>query len=53
MKDTEMTDYKISAKGVQVYYGANHAIKDVDVQIEDKTVTAFIGPSANPRSCAP
>ena len=40
-----MTDYKISAKGVQVYYGDNHAIKDVDVQIEDKTVTAFIGPS--------
>lgn len=40
-----MTDYKILAKGVQVYYGDNHAIKDVDVQIEDKTVTAFIGPS--------
>jgi phosphate transport system ATP-binding protein len=40
-----MTNYKISAKGVQVYYGDNHAIKDVDVQIEDKTVTAFIGPS--------
>ncbi|MDC0116088.1 phosphate ABC transporter ATP-binding protein PstB [Octadecabacter sp.] len=40
-----MTDYKISAKGVQVYYGDNHAIKDVNVDIEDKTVTAFIGPS--------
>ena len=40
-----MTNIKISAKGVQVYYGDNHAIKDVDVQIEDKTVTAFIGPS--------
>ncbi len=38
-------DIKISAKGVQVYYGDNHAIKDVDVEIEDKTVTAFIGPS--------
>ena len=36
---------KISAKGVQVYYADNHAIKDVDVEIEDKTVTAFIGPS--------
>ncbi|MBU2993288.1 phosphate ABC transporter ATP-binding protein [Octadecabacter sp. B2R22] len=46
MKDTSlMTDYKISAKGVQVYYGDTHAIKDVDVDIEDKTVTAFIGPS--------
>ncbi|SMX35651.1 phosphate ABC transporter ATP-binding protein PstB [Maliponia aquimaris] len=36
---------KISARKVQVYYGANHAIKDVDVDIEDNTVTAFIGPS--------
>jgi len=38
-------DVKISAKGVQVYYGDNHAIKDVNVEIDDKTVTAFIGPS--------
>jgi len=30
---------------VQVYYGATHAIKDVDVDIADKSVTAFIGPS--------
>ena len=40
-----MQNSKISAKGVQVYYGDNHAIKDVDVEILDKTVTAFIGPS--------
>ncbi len=36
---------KISATGVQVHYGDTHAIKDVNVEIEDKTVTAFIGPS--------
>jgi phosphate transport system ATP-binding protein len=36
---------KISAQNVQVYYGDTHAIKDVSVDIEDKTVTAFIGPS--------
>jgi phosphate transport system ATP-binding protein len=36
---------KISARKAQVYYGENHAIKDVDVEILDKTVTAFIGPS--------
>ena len=36
---------KIEARKVQVYYGANHALKDVDVDIADKTVTAFIGPS--------
>jgi len=36
---------KISARDVQVHYGTNHAIKDLDVDILDKTVTAFIGPS--------
>jgi phosphate transport system ATP-binding protein len=36
---------KIVAKGVQVYYGQNHALRDVDVEILDKAVTAFIGPS--------
>jgi phosphate transport system ATP-binding protein len=36
---------KIVARGVQVYYGQNHALKDVDVEILDKAVTAFIGPS--------
>ncbi|MGL4440006.1 MAG: ATP-binding cassette domain-containing protein, partial [Bosea sp. (in: a-proteobacteria)] len=36
---------KISASGVQVYYGTNHALKDVSVEILDKAVTAFIGPS--------
>ncbi|WP_297772050.1 phosphate ABC transporter ATP-binding protein PstB [uncultured Roseovarius sp.] len=36
---------KIAARKVQVYYGDTHAIKDVDVDILDNTVTAFIGPS--------
>tara|TARA_R110002094_G_scaffold218932_1_gene190650 strand:+ start:274 stop:1071 length:798 start_codon:yes stop_codon:yes gene_type:complete len=36
---------KIAARNVQVHYGDTHAIKDVDVDIADKTVTAFIGPS--------
>ena len=44
-KDVDQKEIKISARGVQVHYGDNHAIKDVDVDIEDKTVTAFIGPS--------
>ncbi len=41
----DMNDIKITARNVQVYYGATHAIKDVNVDIADKTVTAFIGPS--------
>jgi phosphate transport system ATP-binding protein len=36
---------KISARNVQVHYGTTHAIKDLNVDILDKTVTAFIGPS--------
>ncbi|MBF9030490.1 phosphate ABC transporter ATP-binding protein [Rhodobacterales bacterium HKCCE3408] len=36
---------KISARDCQVWYGDNHAIKDVNVDIDDKAVTAFIGPS--------
>ncbi len=36
---------KIRARGVQVHYGSTHAIRDVDVDIADRTVTAFIGPS--------
>ena len=38
-------DIKITARGVQVYYGEKHALKDVDVDILTNTVTAFIGPS--------
>jgi phosphate transport system ATP-binding protein len=40
-----VSDVKISAHKVQVYYGDAHAIKDVDVDINDRMVTAFIGPS--------
>ncbi|MGB3147528.1 MAG: phosphate ABC transporter ATP-binding protein PstB [Paracoccaceae bacterium] len=36
---------KIAARKIQVHYGQTHALKDVDVDIRDKTVTAFIGPS--------
>ena len=42
---TMSNDIKISAKGVDVFYGDTHAIKNVDVEIENKAVTAFIGPS--------
>ena len=44
-RDVDSMDSKITARGVQVFYGKNHALKDVDVDILDKTVTAFIGPS--------
>ena len=44
-RDVTADEVKIAARDVQVHYGANHALKDVSVDILDKTVTAFIGPS--------
>ncbi|WP_246476281.1 phosphate ABC transporter ATP-binding protein PstB [Roseibium litorale] len=45
IKAAAMTDTKISARNVQVYYGDTHAIKDVNIEIGARAVTAFIGPS--------
>ncbi len=36
---------KLEAKNVNVYYGTNQVIKDVNISIKPNTVTAFIGPS--------
>lgn len=36
---------KIAAESCNVFYGDKHALKDVNVGIRDKSVTAFIGPS--------
>ncbi|WP_150496686.1 phosphate ABC transporter ATP-binding protein PstB [Roseibium aquae] len=43
--DERLSDTKIAAKKVQVFYGDTHAIKDVDINIQPRSVTAFIGPS--------
>ncbi len=36
---------KISASNLDLYYGSNHALKDVNLDIYEKQITAFIGPS--------
>lgn len=36
---------KIITKGLNLYYGTNHALKDVEMNIKEKSITAFIGPS--------
>lgn len=36
---------KISAKDFNFYYGDFHALKNINLDIEEKKVTAFIGPS--------
>lgn len=40
-----MRDCKISVRNLDLYYGANHALKNVSMEIRDRAVTAFIGPS--------
>ncbi len=42
---TGEAELKMETRDVNVFYGSTHAIKDVSVDILDKTVTAFIGPS--------
>ena len=44
-RNVDSNEAKIAARKVQVYYGTNHALKDVSVEILDRAVTAFIGPS--------
>lgn len=36
---------KITVKDVDLYYGKFHALKDINLNIKEKEITAFIGPS--------
>lgn len=36
---------KISVKKLNLFYGSNHALKDININIPKKEITAFIGPS--------
>ena len=36
---------KMVARGVNIFYGDKHAIKDLSITIPDRAVSAFIGPS--------
>ncbi|WP_435168699.1 phosphate ABC transporter ATP-binding protein PstB [Falsirhodobacter sp. 1013] len=44
-RDVSTSETKITARDVNVHYGASHALKGVDVDILNGHVTAFIGPS--------
>src|SRR3954453_20465701 len=36
---------RIDARNVDIYYGSFHAVEDVSLTVQPRTVTAFIGPS--------
>lgn len=40
-----MTDSKISVRNLNLHYGKNHALKNINMEIRENAVTAFIGPS--------
>jgi phosphate transport system ATP-binding protein len=40
-----MNDIKVKVKDLSLWYGTNHALKNISMDIPEKMVTAFIGPS--------
>ncbi len=40
-----MQESKIVTEKLNLYYGSNHALKDVDMRIVSNKITAFVGPS--------
>ena len=43
--NTVQESVKISTRNVNLYYGENHALKDINLDIMTNKITAFIGPS--------
>ena len=43
--EENMPKVKISTQHLDLYYGQNHALKDINLDIYEKKITAFIGPS--------
>lgn len=42
---TDQAQHILEAKGVHVYYGDMHALKNINMKVEKNSVTALIGPS--------
>ena len=40
-----MDNTKICVENLDLYYGENHALKNVSMNISENAITAFIGPS--------
>lgn len=40
-----MANSKISVENLNLHYGENHALKNVNMEIKENAITAFIGPS--------
>ncbi|GAY75000.1 hypothetical protein NBRC111894_554 [Sporolactobacillus inulinus] len=42
---TQKRPVQLSVEHVNIFYGENHAVKDVTIPIHEKSITALIGPS--------
>ena len=40
-----MEEAILSARGLNLYYGENHALKDIMIDLPERKITALIGPS--------
>ncbi len=45
---------KVTVRNLHFYYGSSHALKGINLDLADRSITAFIAPRAvaNPRCCA-
>jgi phosphate transport system ATP-binding protein len=43
--DLSVHDVKVEIRGLNFYYGAAQALFDINMTLEDRSITAFIGPS--------
>jgi phosphate transport system ATP-binding protein len=44
-KETTVSKNKMEIKNLSVFYGKFHAVKDIDIDIQENKITAIIGPS--------
>ena len=42
---------KLEIRNLNLFYGDFHALKNIQMDIEEKKITAFIGPSGCGKSC--
>ena len=47
-----MDTVKIDVRDVNFWYGDFHALKGISMDISEKSVVAFIGPSASSKICS-
>ena len=42
-----MNNTILTARGLNLYYGENHALKDINIELPEKQITALIGAAAS------